>query len=206
MLHIFYGEDRLAAEKAAHTVLGENYESIDAANLEVSDLPTLFLGTSLFEENRRILIKSLSENKELFSELEKYFETPHEVVLLEDKLDGKLSITKTLKKSEKIDLKEFKAQEKKNVFLAFDIYNVALKNPEEALKMLKNAQTTEDPYMMVGAFASSAIKNLKTAPNSKRNRAILKELAKIDNMMKTTKFSDNPWLLIETFILKLEKL
>ena len=65
MLHIFYGEDRLAAEKAAHTVLGENYE-----------LPTLFLGTSLFEENRRILIKSLSENKELFSELEKYFETP----------------------------------------------------------------------------------------------------------------------------------
>ena len=87
------------------------------------------------------------------------------------------------------------------------IYNQDLDDMSDVLlKMLKEAKETEDAYAMIGAFASSAVKNLKTAPNSKRNKNIVKELAKIDNLSKTTKFSENPWLLVESFILRLEKM
>lgn len=206
MIHIFYGEDRLKSEAEAKKVLGDNYEVIDATTLEPTNLPTLFLGASLFEDVRKILIKDLFSRKELYSDIEKYLKTPHEIVILEDKLTGTLTVVKNLKKSSEVDMREFKKAETKNVFLAFDIYNMALKNPKKALEMLKEAKETEDAYAMIGAFASSAVKNLKTAPNSKRNKNIVKELAKIDNLSKTTKFSENPWLLVESFILRLEKI
>ena len=203
MIHIFYGEDRLESEKAAKKILGQDYEVIDALTLDPSSLPTLFLGASLFEENRKILIKSLFEKKELYNELEKYLKTPHEIVILEDKLSGTLSVVKNLKKSTEVEMKEFKKQEIKNPYLVFNIYDMALKNPTKALEMLKEAKETEDAYAVIGAFASSAVKNLKSAPNSKLNKNIVKELAKIDNLSKTTKFSEDPWLLIESFILRI---
>ena len=206
MIHIFYGDDRLKSEDAAKRVLGENYEVVDASLLEVKDLPTLFLGASLFETSRKILIKSLFDKKELSNELEKYIATPHEIVILEDKLPGTLAVVKALKKSTAVELLEFKKPEVKNPYLVFNIYDMSLKNPKKALEMLEEAKNTEDPYAVVGAFASSAIKNLKSAPNSKRNKKIVKELAKIDILLKTTKYSESPWLPIEAFILRLEKM
>ena len=203
MIHIFYGDDRLKSEAAAKKILGESYEVVDATMLEPKDIPTLFLGTSLFEEKRNILIKDIFSKKELYNELEKYLNTPHEIVILEDKLTGTLTVVKNLKKSSEVDIKEFKKEEAKNAFLAFNIYDMALKNPKKAIEMMKKAKETEDAYAMIGAFASSAIKNLKAAPNSKRNKNIVKELARIDNLSKTTKFSEDPWLLIESFILKM---
>ena len=59
---------------------------------------------------------------------------------------------------------------------------------------------------MLGAWATSALKNLKQNPNSKQYKAALKELAKIDNLMKTTKFSENPWALLESFIVRAKTL
>ena len=206
MIHIFYGEDRLKSEETAKKVLGENYEVIDATTLEPSSLPTLFLGASLFEENRKILVKDFFSRKELYSEIEKYLKTPHEIVILEDKLSGTLAVVKNLKKSPEVEMKEFKKQEIKNPYLVFNIYDMALKNPKKALEMLKEAKETEDAYAVIGAFASSAVKNLKSAPNSKRNKNILKELANIDHLSKTSKLSEDPWLLIETFVLRLEKM
>ena len=128
------------------------------------------------------------------------------VMILEDKLSGTLTVVKNLKKSSEVDMKEFKKPEIKNFNLVFDIYNMALRNSKRALEMLNEAKETEDPYAMIGAFASSAVKNLKSAPNSKRNKNILKELAEIDNLLKTSKFSEDPWLLVESFILRLEKM
>lgn len=206
MIHIFYGDDRVKSEAEAKKLLGENYEAIDAITLEPTSLPTLFLGASLFEENRKILIKDFFAKKELYNEIEKYLSTPHEVVILEDKLSGTLTVVKNLKKSSEVDMKEFKKPEIKNFNLVFDIYNMALRNSKRALEMLNEAKETEDPYAMIGAFASSAVKNLKSAPNSKRNKNILKELAEIDNLLKTSKFSEDPWLLVESFILRLEKM
>lgn len=206
MIHIFYGEDRLASETEAKKNLGEDYEVIDASTLAPTDLPSLFLGTSLFDETRKILIKDIFSKKELYNEIEKYLKTPHEIVILEDKLTGTLTAVKNLKKSSEVDMREFKKPEVKNFRLVFDIYDTALKNPKKALEMLREAEETEDAYAVIGAFASSAVKNLKSAPNSKRNKAIVKELAKLDSLSKTTKFSENPWLLVESFILRLEKM
>ena len=208
MIHLYYGEDRLTSEENAKKVLGDNYEVIDVENLELQDLPTLFLGTSLFEtENRRILIKGLAEKKEYFDELIKYLDTPHEVVVLETKIDGKWGSLKELKKAENIDLVENKFKEDPTKrFVAFNIYDLAFKNPAAAQKLLKENIETEDPYAMLGAWATSALKNLKQNPNSKQYKAALKELAKIDNLMKTTKFSENPWALLESFIVRAKTL
>jgi hypothetical protein len=208
MIHIYYGDNRAVSDKNAKKILGENYETIDAENLEISDLPTLFLGTSLFEtESRKILIRGLAEKKELFDELSKYLETPHEIVILETKIDGKWASFKELKKAKNIDIVENKFEEDASKrFLAFNIYDLALKNPENAAKLLRENKEDEDPYAMLGAWATSAIKNLKSNPTSKQNRNIVKELAKIDVLIKTTKFSDNPWILLESFILRLKTL
>ena len=208
MIHIFYGEDRLTSEKNAKTLLGDSYETIDAENLNVNDLPTLFLGTSLFDaETRKILIRGLAEKKELFSELEKYLDTPHEIVVLETEIDGKWTSLKNLKKAKNVDVVEnkFKTDDKEQ-WLAFNIYDMSLKNPEMALAKLRENEKNEDPYAFIGAWAINAIKNLKNQPNSKKNRNIVKELAKIDNLIKTTKFSENPWALLESFILRIKSL
>lgn len=198
MIHIFYGEDRLAAEKKAKALLGPNCEIIDAENLEKNDLPTIFLGTSLFESERKILIKGIAEKSELFNEVEKYLETSHEIVILEDKISGNLTSFKNLKKSKNIDIKEFKKAESFDPYLAFNIYSTALNNPKKALEMLRDAEKTSDAYMMVGAWATKALKT--------KNKNAIKELAKIDVLLKTTKFSETPWTLLETYVLKLQKL
>ena len=207
MIHLFYGEDRLKSEADAKRVLGENYEVIDADNLEITDLPTIFMGTSLFDTDaRKILIKGLGETKALFDEIEKYLDTPHEIVILENKISGTWASLKNLKKSDKIDLKENKAEvDESKKWLSFNIYSDALKNPEKALKMLRANEDTEDPYAMLGAWATSAIKNLKTNPTAK-NRKVVKKLAEIDTLMKTTTYSNNPWLLLESFIIGLKLL
>lgn len=205
MIHLYYGEDRLKSETEAKKVLGEDYETIDAENLEINDLPTIFLGTSLFDpDSRKILIKSLAEKKELFDELEKYLETPHEIVILENKINGNWATLKNLKKSDKIDLKEHKfAVDDSKKWLSFNIFSDALKNPEKAVETLRENEETEDPYAMVGAWATSAIKNLKSNPSPK-NRKIVKELAKIDVLLKSTKYSEKPWLVLESFLLRLK--
>ena len=206
MLHIYYGDDRAKSDAAAKKVLGQNYEIIDAENLELSDLPTIFMGASLFEaDSRKILLKGLADKKELFDELEKYLNTPHEIVILETKIDGKWGSFKNLKKAQNIDIVENKIPEDpKERWLAFNIYDLALKNPDAAIKILRENEETEDPYAMIGAWATSAIKNLKSVPNSKYNRTIVKKLAEIDNLLKTTKFSESPWPILESFLLRLK--
>ena len=204
MLHIFYGEDRQKSDEEAKKILGKNYENIDAENLEISDLPTIFLGTSLFESSRKILIKGLADRKDFFDELEKYVDTPHEIVVFETKINGNWTSFKKLKKNKNVDIKEHKLAEKVDRFLAFNIFDTAIRNPKQALKMLKKAEETEDAYAMLGAWASKAVTNLKSNPTSKKNRLIVKELAKIDHLLKSTKFSENPWNLLESFILRLE--
>ena len=206
MIHIYYGENREAAEKSAKQLLGNNFEIIDAENLEKSDLPNLFMGVSLFSENgRKILLKGLAEKKELFDELDKYLDTPHEIIILEKKIDGKWTSFKDLKKNKKINIKEYSFTiDPKKRFLSFNIFDEALKNPKNALKILKENKETEDPFIMLGSWSSKAIKNLQNFPKNSKNHRIVKELARIDMLMKTSKYSENPWILLKSFILLLQ--
>lgn len=208
MIHLYFGEDRLKSEEMAKKVLGDNYENIDAENLSIEDLPTIFLGTSLFDTgSRKILIKGLGEKKELFEEIEKYLETPHEIVILESKINGNWAGLKNLKKAKNIDLVENKIpedKEKRN--LAFNVFSLALNNPNKAVEMLRKSEDEIDPYATLGAWGYKALENLKKAPNSKKNRQIMKELAEIDILLKTTKYSEKPWPVLESFLLRLENL
>ena len=91
-MKIFHGSDRAKIELAVRKVLGDNYETIEAENLTRADMDTVFRGTSLFGDVRKILIKSLDENKECFNVLEQYLDTPHEVVVWLNSFD-KRSVT-----------------------------------------------------------------------------------------------------------------
>ena len=64
MIKIFYGNDRQKAQLAIAKLLGDDYEVIEAENITRGDMESIFKGTSLFGETRRILLTGLNENKE----------------------------------------------------------------------------------------------------------------------------------------------
>ena len=64
MFRVFYGPNRLEVEKNIKSILGEDYEVFEGESLEAADLPSVFLGTSLFgAEKRRILLKDVGGKK-----------------------------------------------------------------------------------------------------------------------------------------------
>ena len=59
MIKIFYGNDRQKAQEAVNKILGKEYELIEADSITRADMDSIFRGTSLFGENRKILLKDL---------------------------------------------------------------------------------------------------------------------------------------------------
>ncbi len=204
VITIFCGENRADSINQAKKILGQDYEIIDAENLAIQDLPSIFLGTTIFADNRNILIKDLSVNKENYDELLKYLDTSHNIVIIEDKLNGTWGSVKSLKKDARVKIQENKNPEtNKNKYITYDIFNAVFQDPEKAFRLLKTAEKIEDPYLMFGAWASIAVKNFKTSPTAK-NRKILKELAKTDVLLKTSQYSSTPWLVLESLIRNLQ--
>ena len=66
----------------------------------------------------------------------------------------------------------------------------------------KNGGKEMDPYMTLGAFASSALKKFEAHPGRKEKR-VLKELSKLDMQMKTTTM--DPWVIISSFLLRISQ-
>ena len=201
MIKIFYGNDRIKAKAKITELLGKDYEIIEGPELTEQDLPSVFFGASLFADTRSILIRDLSSNKPVFSKLPEYLNTPHNVIIFELNLDKRSTTYKELKTS--IEITEFKLPESTNFSIAFDIYRTAKKDGKKALTMLDRIKNDEDPMMFFGLLASQAIKDYAARQGSKEKRA-LKELSKIDILMKTT--SSQPWLLIESFLLQVSSL
>ena len=147
MIYIIYGDDRLRAEKEMRKILGEDYEVFDGAEILAHDLPSIFMGTSLFADTRKILIKNLSENTANFEKLSEYLKTPHEVVIWEEKIDKRSTVYKKI--SGDVKFFEFKLPEKIDRNLAFNIYDAALSDGARAIKLLDKAeQAGQDPFMM----------------------------------------------------------
>ena len=201
MIRIFYGDDRVKANTEIKKLLGDDYEIIDGQDLELGDLPNIFLGISLFADKRNILIRDLSVNKPAFEQLGNYLNTPHNIILLESKLDKRSVAFKDLK--EKIEIKEFTLPEDPNLKLVFDIYKTAKKDGKKSIEMLEKIKVKEDPIMFSGLLFSQAIKDFQMNQGTKEKRA-LKELSKLDLDMKSAKVE--PWLLIESFLLRLSSL
>jgi len=201
VLKIFYGENRKKAETAVKRFIGQDYEVFDGEKLQANDLPTVFLGTSLFDTGKRqILIKNLSENSEAWEKVPEYKDTEHDVAIWEMKLDGRLNGTKLLK-SAGIEMQEFKNPVVKPLF---GLLNMALRDGEAAIGELERCEAEQDPYLLVGLLVSDAIKNLQNSGGRSCDRKVLKNLADLDRRMKTT--SIEPWILVKGFLLGVGKI
>ncbi len=193
MLKIFTGEDRLSAQAAIQKFLGAKYEVIEGANLTPELLPSIFLGASLFAENRAILIRDLSENTPVYAELPQYLQTPHSVAIFETKLDKRLATYKAIK--DQIEILDFPAPRDSNQKLVFDIYEIAKRDGIKAVASLRQIESTNEPIAFAGLLNSQAIKDfVKQQGTIEKQR--LKILAKLDIDLKTSPI--DPWLLIES--------
>ena len=207
MIQVFFGDDRTAATNEIKKQLGENYEVIDAAELSADALPDIFFGTTLFADERKILIKDLFSNTDLLNAFGNYLDTPHQVIILESALDRRKAAIKDLEKDPRLKFQKFeKAVSSADRFFVFNIYDQALTNPAAAVKALRAREAEQEPYACLGAWTKKALDNLAKNEKSAKNRRIVKELAKIDLALKTTKLSNNPWPVLESFLLRIKTL
>lgn len=207
MIRIFTGEDREKAFLEIKRALGSDYEVFEGEGVEPSLLPSIFLGTSLLSEKRAILVKDLAENKEsfkVFSEkIEEFSRTDSEIVLWESKLDKRTAAFKEIKK-QGIEIKEFKAKEKVDIRQVFSVYDTATRDGKRAVEELEKIETTQDPYMFFGVLVSQALKRFEWKPAGGKEKRVLKELSKLDKLMKTTALE--PWVLIKSFLVRLKEI
>ncbi len=202
MLSVFWGENRLEAEKAVKRALGTDYEVFEGENLTVADLPSIFRGTSLFGmEKRQILLKELGENKEVWEKIPDYLGTEHDVVVWESKLDKRSAAYKAMAKA-RVAMKEFPARKNPDANVVFNILDMALRNGLLAVKMVEKIELEQDPYMFFGLLVTQAIKKFDNQAGD-REKQLLKELSNLDIQMKTT--SVEPWLLVKSFLLRVSE-
>ena len=198
MLKIFTGDNRVQAKAEITRILGPDYEVIDGLSLTPNDLPSIFMGGTLFASTRNILIRDLSENKPVFEKIPDYLDTPNNVIILELKLDKRSTTYKAIK--DKITIQEFTMPKNPNMRLVFDIYKIAKTDGKKAVQTLSSLKSEEDPIMFFGLIVSQAIKDYSQRQGIKE-KTVLKELAKVDLQMKSTQI--DPWLLVESFLLRL---
>lgn len=217
MLRVFYGENRLEAEKNVKRVLGEGYEVFEGESLTVGDLPSIFQGASLFGGvagfgsaglggfggGRRILLKNLGENAEVWAKLADYRETEHEVVVWEGKIDKRSAGYKQLKDAG-VEMVEFPALKKPEAGLVFGILDTAMRDGARAVRDLEKVEADQDPFMFFGLLVTQALKKYEYSGGGARERRIMKELAKVDLQMKST--GVEPWMLIKSFLLRVGSL
>lgn len=201
MIRIFTGDDRISANRTIQQILGSDYEVIEGADLTPADLPSITKGASLFADKRQILIRDLSTNKATFAELSNYLDTPHNIIILESKLDKRTAAYKTLKGQ--VEIQEFSLPPDPNLKLVFNIYTTAKHNGPKAINMLDKIQQHEDPVKFSGLLVSQALKDYRVRQGTKEKKA-LKELSILDLNLKTTSYQ--PWLLIRSFLLRLSSL
>ena len=161
-------------------------------------MDSVFLGTSLFGETRKILIKSLSENKDCWEVLPKYLATTHDVVILENNVDKRSVTYKALAKEKSVEFKEFKLAEQIDKNLVFDVFEAAYKkNGKRAVELCEKIETTNEPYMFMGLMVSQAFKKLEL--RDRKAEKVIKILGDTDMKMKTT--GVEPWALIKMSLL-----
>jgi hypothetical protein len=201
MILVFYGDDRVQISTEVERLFEGEYEIVDGEMLTAAEMVNVFYGTSLFSNERKILVKDLGES-DGWNELVKYLDTPHEVVIWESKLDKRSVVYKELI-AQKVELREFKLVESPDKKLVFDVFDTALKDGRRAVDMVEKIEVTNDPYMFFGLLVSQAIKRFETRKGD-RERRILKEMTKVDMSMKTTAIE--PWLLIKGFLVSLSRI
>ncbi|MBO7657251.1 hypothetical protein J6S55_01225 [Candidatus Saccharibacteria bacterium] len=197
MIKIFTGDDRVRAGNEIKKLLGENYEVIDCADLTKRDLPMIFKSATFFDEHRRILLRDFTANPEIYPELINYLNTPHDIILLETKLDKRTTTYKEIK--DRLEIKEFKLPPAIDFREVYGIYNLAKRDGKKAVIALRKVESSEDPIRFTGLLTSQALKEF--SPKNPKTIKILKKLSRLDINLKSSKI--DPWLLVESFLLEI---
>jgi|GEM_PF-234886 len=202
MIRVFYGDDRAGARAQIEKVLGDDYEVVEGEALGREDLPSLFLGTSLFSEERRILVKDLGGNAICWGELVKYLDTSHRVVVWESKLDKRTATYKSLQKR-RMEVREFKLAEAPEKKLVFEVFDTAWRGEtRRAVEMVGRIETTNDPFMFVGLMVSQAMRRLEAG--ERQADKVVKLLARYDMRMKSA--SMQPWILVKAMVAEIAEM
>ncbi|MCR4753456.1 MAG: hypothetical protein K5837_03505 [Candidatus Saccharibacteria bacterium] len=200
MIKIFYGNDRQKAQEAVNKILGKEYELIEADSITRADMDSIFRGTSLFGENRKILLKDLSENKECWESFPNYLDTTHDVVVWLSTLDKRSVTYKNISKNKAIEFKEFAVEVNVDRFLAFKVFDEAFAgHGARAVKMCEELEQTSDAYLTMGAFVSQSGKKLEIG--KPKATSAIKILAKADLDMKSTAIDG--WEILKIALLKI---
>ncbi len=200
MFRVIAGEGRVEAEKAVKRLLGANYEVFEGENLREDDLPSIFRGNSLFQTGKRqILLKNLSENAAVWEKILDYRDTEHDVVIWEGKIDKRSAGYKRLK-AEGVEIEEYSGQKPPDMRAVFQVFEVAWRDGEEAVRLLEKIEAEQDPYMFFGLMVAQALKRFE-ARSGEKERRVLKMMAETDMQMKTT--SIEPWMLVKSFLLRI---
>ncbi len=203
MIKIFYGNDRIKARAMIDRLLGKDYEVIEAENLTRGDMDSVFLGTSLFGETRKILIKSLSENKECWNVLPDYLKTTHSVIIWENTVDKRSVTYKALAKEASVEFKEFTQAEPVDRRQVFDIFDIAYQGDgKKDVQLCEKMETTNDPFALVGLMATQAYKKLEM--RNRKATSVIKILAQTDMDMKSS--SVDGWTLVKAALLRIANL
>lgn len=148
-----------------------------------------------------------SDPYEIFGE---FIDTPHEIIIWESTTPQHKSYRDFIK-NQKVQYQKFEKPEE-DKWASFRIFDIALVDGKRAVAELdrlleKAAKGGEvkmlDPYSMVGALSTAAIKKFELHAGRKE-RQILKELSSLDIKLKSTTF--DPWTLVKVFLLKVSTL
>lgn len=204
MIKIFYGDDRVKISEEVRRIFGAEYEVIEGEKAEFSEILDAFLGISLISGERKILIKDLSKNTavwEKFCEKVGDFLDKNAVIVWEEKFDKRLKVNKDLIATG-VEVREFKMIDvgAADAKLVFEILDMAMVNGKRAVEVLEKIERNQDPFMLVGLFATQAIKKYGVRQGV-RERELLKKLAKLDMDMKSSGIE--PMMLVKGFLLEL---
>jgi len=119
MITLLIGENSFEIERALNVIINDFdgiVERLDGNTLQLSQLPDVLMGISLFSDKRIVIIKGLSENRTIWTVmgdwLSKISDDIH-LVLIESKPDKRTSTFKTLKVN--ADVREFLPWEQRDI-------------------------------------------------------------------------------------------
>lgn len=113
MITVLTGENSFAIHEALQTLVRDfdgRPERIDGGTLELKQLPDLLMGGTLFDTDRLVIIRGITENSALKSQLSDWLDRVDDsihLVLIDEKLDKRTTLYKDLKK--KANLHDFVA-------------------------------------------------------------------------------------------------
>lgn len=122
MITVLTGDNSFETVRALERIVADfsgTAEKFDGVDLELAQLPDLLMGGTLFATERLVIIKGLSENKQLWDTLPEWLERMDadiHLVLVEPKPDKRTKTYKDLKKY--ANVREFASWGERDVILA----------------------------------------------------------------------------------------